>query len=142
MVRDNIFKLIVSLDIESIDHLWLLLRYNENDKLPISKHLSPKIKTIIYQTNRFDREELFEFKLLLYGACIGIRKQAENWQKFPETSVIPNKQADLVNEIMQTNSEVLNLDTNFMAEAIKEGLMSKAQLEALMNALADSISYS
>lgn len=72
MVRDNIFKLILSLDIESIDHLWLLLRYNENDKLPISEHLSPKIKTIIYQTNRFDREELFEFKLLLYGACIGI----------------------------------------------------------------------
>lgn len=105
--------MILSLDIESIDHLWLLLRYNENDKLPISKHLSPKIKTIIYQTNRFDQEELFEFKLLLYGACIGIRKQAENWQKFPETSVIPNKQADLVNEIMQTKSYVLNLDTNF-----------------------------
>ncbi|MEY4517549.1 MAG: hypothetical protein RLZZ499_148, partial [Cyanobacteriota bacterium] len=27
MVRDNIFQLIASLDIESIDHLWLLLRY-------------------------------------------------------------------------------------------------------------------
>jgi hypothetical protein len=29
-----------------------------------------------------------------------------------------------------------------MAEAIKEGLMSKAQLKTLMNALADNISYS
>jgi hypothetical protein len=142
MVRDNIFNLIASLDIESIDHLWLLLRYNENDKLPISEHLSPQIKTIIYQTNRFDREELFEFKLLLCGACIGIRKQAENWHRFPETSVMPNKQADLADEIMQTKSYVLNLDTNFMAEAIKEGLMSKAQLKTLMNALADNISYS
>jgi hypothetical protein len=55
---------------------------------------------------------------------------------------MPNKQADLVNEIMQTKSYVLNLDTNFMAEAIKGGLMSKAQLQSLMNALADSISYS
>lgn len=142
MVRDNIFKLIASLDIESIDHLWLLLRYNENDKLPISEHLPSKIKTIIYQTHRFDQEELVQFKLLLYGACIGIRKQAENWQKFPETSVMPNKQADLVNEIMQTKSYVLNLDTSFMAEAIKGGLMSRTQLKTLMNALADTISYS
>lgn len=142
MVRDNIFKLIVSLDIESIDHLWLLLRYSENGKLLISEHLPPEIKTIIYQTNRLDKEELKQFKLLLCGACIGIQKQSENSKKFLDVSVMPEREANTINEIMQTKSYVLNLDTDFLAEAIKEGLMSKTQLEALMNALADSISYS
>ncbi len=142
MVRDNIFKLIASLDIESIDHLWLLLRYNENDKLPISEHLPLKLKTIIYQTNRFDKEELFEFKLLICGACIGIGKQSINREKFPDASVMSNQKANSVNEIIQLKSYLLNLATDFLAEAIKEGLMSKTQLETLMNALADYISYS
>ena len=142
MVRNNIFNLIASLDIESIDHLWLLLRYNENDKLPISEHLPLKLKTIIYQTNRFDQEELKQFKLLLCGACIGIGKQSINQEKCPDTLAMSNQRADSVNEIIQLESCLLNLATDFLTEAIKEDLMSKTQLETLMNALADSISYS
>jgi hypothetical protein len=142
MVRDNIFQLIASLDIESIDHLWLLLRYNESDQLPVGEHLSPGIKTIIYQTNRFDQEELAQFKLLLCGACIGIRKQSKNRELSPTVSVMPNQKTHSIHEIIQSPSYLLNLDTDFIAEAIKGGLMSKKQLETLMNALADSISYS
>lgn len=142
MVQDNIFKLIASLDIQSIDHLWLLLRYSENDKLPIGEHLPPEIKTIIYQTNRFDKEELKQFKLLLCGACLGIRKQPENWGQFQAALLMPNQKIDFVNEIIQPRNYILNLATDFLTEAIKEDLMSKTQLETLMNALADSISYS
>lgn len=142
MVRDNIFQLIASLDIESIDHLWLLLRYSENDQLPVSEHLSPEIKTIIYQTNRFDKEELKQFKLLLCGACLGIQKQSKNREILLATSVMPNQKADCINENAQQKSSLLNLDTDFLAEAIKKGLMSKAQLQSLMNALADNIFYS
>ena len=142
MVRDNIFKLIASLDIESIDHLWLLLRHSENDKLPISEHLPLNIKTIIYQTNRFDKEELKQFKLLLCGTCLGIRKQSEHGDKFPDTLLMPNQKTDIVDRFIQPRNHILNLATDFMVEAIKGGLMSNTQLETLMNALADSISYS
>lgn len=142
MVRDNIFNLIASLDIESIDHLWLLLRYNENDKLPISEHLPLKLKTIIYQTNRFDKEELKQFKLLLCGACIGIAKQSINLEKFIAASAMSNQKPDFVNEIIRSRNYTLDSATDFVVEAIKGDLMSKTQLETLMNALADSISYS
>ena len=142
MVRDNIFQLIASLDIESIDHLWLLLRYSENDKLPISEHLPLEIKTIIYQTNRFDREELKQFKLLLCGACLGIQKQSKNWGLFQAASAMSNQKPDFVNEIIRSRNYTLDSATDFVVEAIKGDLMSKTQLETLMNALADSISYS
>lgn len=142
MVRDNIFKLIASLDIESIDHLWLLLRYSENDKLPISEHLPLEIKTIIYQTNRFDKEELKQFKLLLCGACLGIQKQSKNWGQFQDALLMPNQKTDFVNEIIRSRNYTLNSATDFVVEAIKGDLMSETQLETLMNALADSISYS
>jgi hypothetical protein len=140
MVRDNIFKLIASLDIESINHLWLLLRYSENDKLPIGENLPLKIQTIIYLTNSFDKEEQKQFKLLLCGACLGIQKQFKNSERLPAALLMPNQKAESINENVQQKSSLLNLDTDFMAEAIKEGLMSNAQLQSLMNALADSIS--
>lgn len=142
MVRDNIFKLIASLDIQSIDHMWLLLRYSENDKLLIEEHLPPEIKTIIYQTNRFDKEELKQFKILLCGACLGIQKQSGNWSQFQAALLMLNQEADFVNGIIQPRNYTLNSATDFVVEAIKGNLMSNTQLETLMNALADSISYS
>ncbi|NJL51150.1 MAG: hypothetical protein HC930_01120 [Hydrococcus sp. SU_1_0] len=83
-----------------------------------------------------------QFKLLLFGACIGIQKQSENSAKLLDVSVMPKPEADTFKKFIQHKNSLLNLTTNFLAEAIKEGLMSKTQLETLMNALADSISYS
>lgn len=141
MIRDDIFRLIASLDDKSIDYLWLLLRYDENDKLPISKHFSPKVKAIIYQTNRLNQKELKQFKLLFWAACLGIQKQPINREKSLDTPAIVDREADSINEIIQPQNHLLDLATDFMTEAIKRGLMSNTQLETLMNALADNISY-